>query len=111
MGGKSKSEGTAVAPVAKRVHSSREQFLTAYVTHKGNHKAAAASLGMSPNSFTVRKSNLKKEGVVFPVFPRTGGGGGKADLDVAGCNALLAKLMEPAIDADVAEATEAVAVG
>lgn len=111
MGGKNKSGGTAVAPVAKRNRTTREQFLTAYVAHKGSHKAAAAALGMSPDSFTVRKSNLKKAGVVFPVFPRTGGGGGKADLDVAACNALLAKLMEPAIDADVAEATEAVAVG
>lgn len=94
------------ATVTKRSHTTRTQFLTAYIKHKGNVKAAAAELGMSPNSFTVRKSNLKADGVVFPQFPRTGGGGGKADLDVAGCNALIASLMEPAVDADVAEATE-----
>lgn len=94
------------APVTKRSHTTRTQFLTAYIKHKGNVKAAAAELGMSPDSFTVRKSNLKAAGVVFPQFPRTGGGGGKADLDVDGCNALIASLMEPKVDADVADATE-----
>lgn len=100
-------EGSSTVAAVSRVRNSESDFVQSYVKNKGNVKAIAAELRITPASVTVRKSQLKKVGKVLPTYPRASGGGHSAR-SVEEFNAQLAALTGLPTDSDVAVAAETV---